>query len=192
MTNGVRQGAIVSAVLFSVYLDELLSRLEKAGAGCHVNGNFFGAFAYADDLTLLAPTVDGLKEMIIIMEEYGTEFKVKFNPVKTKCMVFSQKRNNAAQLPTICVAGRDVDWVEKFKYLGTLITPNLADRCDIEDKRAHFIRSANYVLSTFAIAPANVKSRLIQTYCTSIHGSQSWKLTERTCTFSSSLICPSR
>ena len=175
VTNGVRQGAVISAVLFSVYLDELLSRLEEAGIGCHINGNFYGAFAYADDLTLLAPTIDGLKQMFTILEKYGTEYKVKFNPVKTKCMVFSEKRINTAELPVVRLTGRDVEWVEKFKYLGTLLTPALTDRCDIENKRTHFIRSVNYVLSTFADAPSNVKSRLIQTYCTSMHGCQSWK-----------------
>ena len=178
VSNGVRQGAIASAVLFSVYLDELLSRFERAGIGCHINGNFYGAFAYADDLTLLSPTIDGLQQMLNLMEEYGTEYKVKFNPIKTKCMVFAQRRIDTAELPVIRVAGRNVEWVEKFKYLGTLLTPTLTDHCDIEDKRAHFIRSANYVLSAFSIAPADVKSRLIQTYCTSMHGSQSWKLSD--------------
>ena len=62
------------------------------------------------------------------------------------------------------VAGRNVEWVDKFKYLGTLLTPTLNDHCDIENQRANFIRSANYVLSAFAIAPADVKSGLIQTY----------------------------
>ena len=180
VTNGVRQGAIASAVLFSVYLDELLSRLERAGIGCHINDNFYGAFAYADDLTLLAPTIGGLSQMINVMEAYGTEYMVKFNPNKTKCMAFPPRKNITAELPVITVAGRDVEWVEKFKYLGTLITPNLTDRIDIENKRAHFIRSANYVLSTFSVAPANVKSRLVQTYCTSLHGCQSWKLADRT------------
>ena len=34
-SNGVKQGAILSPILFSVYMDELFERLEKSGVGCH-------------------------------------------------------------------------------------------------------------------------------------------------------------
>ena len=37
-SNGVKQGAILSPILFSVYMDELFERLEKSGVGCHNYG----------------------------------------------------------------------------------------------------------------------------------------------------------
>jgi hypothetical protein len=40
--NGVRQGAILSPVLFCVYFDTLMISLRKAGLGCHVGvGSIF-------------------------------------------------------------------------------------------------------------------------------------------------------
>ena len=54
--NGVRQGAILSPSLFCVYLDTLLCLLRDAGVGCHIGGQFLGAYGYADDVILLAPT----------------------------------------------------------------------------------------------------------------------------------------
>ena len=55
ITNGTRQGSVLSPVLFSVYLDDLLKDLRKLGLGCHIGGLWFGALGYADDLILLAP-----------------------------------------------------------------------------------------------------------------------------------------
>ena len=54
--NGVRQGGIVSPVLFCVYLDGLLQQLCNSGVGCYIGKVYVGALAYADDVALLAPT----------------------------------------------------------------------------------------------------------------------------------------
>ena len=56
LSNGVKQGGVLSPLLFSVYLDDLLCELRQANVGCHMNGYFVGAVIYADDITLLGPT----------------------------------------------------------------------------------------------------------------------------------------
>lgn len=56
--NGVKQGAIISPILFCVYLDTLLVRLKEAGVGCYFGSYFVGALAYADDVALLAPSAN--------------------------------------------------------------------------------------------------------------------------------------
>ena len=54
-------------------------------------------------------------------------------------MAFSQKSIKIDELLLIEMTARNVEWVNKFKYLGTIITPSLTDKPDIEDKRAHFV-----------------------------------------------------
>ena len=44
-SNGVKQGAILSPILFSVYMDELFERLEKSGVGCHMGNHYTGCQA---------------------------------------------------------------------------------------------------------------------------------------------------
>ena len=69
--NGVRQGAILSPSLFCVYLDTLFGQLRDAGIGCHLAGTYLGAYGYADDVTLLAPTREGLQIMLNICEKFA-------------------------------------------------------------------------------------------------------------------------
>ena len=53
--NGVKQGRVLLPMLFAVYTDGFLERLENTEVGCHMDSRFVGALAYADNVTLLPP-----------------------------------------------------------------------------------------------------------------------------------------
>ena len=74
--NGVRQGGIISPILFCVYIDGLLRRLYESGVGCYVGHVYTGALSYADDVVLLARTPRALRIMLQICEEFAKEFSV--------------------------------------------------------------------------------------------------------------------
>ncbi len=44
--------------------------LQECGVGCYVGHQFFGALGSADDLTLLAPTPNALRKMLLICEQF--------------------------------------------------------------------------------------------------------------------------
>ena len=104
LTNGTRQGSVLSPVLFSVYLDDLLAELRALQLGCHIGGWWYGALGYADDLILLAPNREVLQKMLVVCERYGVEHNLVFStdPVpklsKTKCMYFCG-RNGDVKYP---------------------------------------------------------------------------------------------
>ena len=64
ITNGTRQGSVLSPALWCVYLDNLIQKLRNLKLGAHVAGVWMGATAYADDLLLLAPVRSVLAEMV--------------------------------------------------------------------------------------------------------------------------------
>ena len=66
VSNGVKQGGVLSVRLFNLYIDPLLRKLKQSGVGCHINGNFMGVLSYADDITLICPSIWGLNEMLKI------------------------------------------------------------------------------------------------------------------------------
>ena len=55
ISNRVKQGGVLSPILFAIYTNGLMKRLKKTGVGCHMDSRFTGALACADDITLLAP-----------------------------------------------------------------------------------------------------------------------------------------
>ena len=54
--NGVRQGGIISPIVFCVYVNSLLLYLRNSGFGWYIGNFFVGALTYTDDLALLAPS----------------------------------------------------------------------------------------------------------------------------------------
>ena len=82
--NGVRQGAVLSPLLFSLYVNELIQKLRETGMGCWVGSSFMGIIAYADDLIILAPRRDTLQKMISISDMFMREHRILFSTKKTK------------------------------------------------------------------------------------------------------------
>ncbi len=53
----MKQGGVISLILFCVYIDDLLNELANSGLTCHIGDVFAGPFGYADDLKLLTPSI---------------------------------------------------------------------------------------------------------------------------------------
>ena len=67
--NGVKQGDILSPILFTIYIDNLIIQLRNLNIGCKSGKSFLGVFGYADDLTVLCPSLAGLKQMLNVCED---------------------------------------------------------------------------------------------------------------------------
>ena len=53
-SNRVKQGAIISPILFCVRIYVLLLQLERSKFGCYIGSRFCGSFGYADDMCIIA------------------------------------------------------------------------------------------------------------------------------------------
>jgi len=96
--DGVKQGGMLSPILFCVYTDDLLKSLAQANVGCYIRSCFVGVLAYADDLLLLAPTATAMRTMLHICKEFANTFSARFNASKSKCIVveYRQKTNSVS------------------------------------------------------------------------------------------------
>ena len=186
--NGVRQGAILSPSLFCVYLDVLLSRLRDAGIGCHIGGEFLGGFGYADDVTLLSPTRQGLQSMLTICEEFSEGHSMLFStdPVpsksKTKCMLFSRHKS-ADQVLNLQLNGDNLPWVSTAKHLGNHLSSKLnlsplspETKTDLLCKRAILYDKVHQVQQQFGYCDPKLVLKLLSIYSTALYGSPLWQL----------------
>ena len=60
VSNGVRQGGVLSPKLFAIYVDNLSQDLAMCKFGCYIDDQCINHVMYADDICLLAPIAIGL------------------------------------------------------------------------------------------------------------------------------------
>ena len=169
--NGVKQGGVLSPILFTVYIDELLMKLRSSGFGCYIDDTFVGALGYADDVTLMSPSIRGLKQMVHICETFAAEYNIKFNEKKTVAILFGKGESPECYLK---LNGQPVTWVREVKHLGNIVTSDLTDARDCARKRSFFIGSVNKLLGSYGKIQSNVLCKLFQIYCCSFYGSELW------------------
>ena len=181
--NGVKQGAVLSAVLYCVYTNGLFQELRKMKIGCFVKNTYVGVIGYADDLFLMSPSLDGLQDMLSICEKYAEKHNLKFstdpNPVKskTKCMAFLKKERSLRGLK---LCQNILPWVDSGKHLGMKI--NNADGIfsrDIREKRARYIQGNNQLMQEFPFASCDTKLFLNKIYNGHHYGSVLWDLYDK-------------
>ncbi len=99
--NGVKQESVLSPILFTLLLDDLLFELENSGDGCRIGTNYYGCVGYADDLKLLYPGLKGLQRMLNICIIFSCSNGLIFNATKTMCIQFHYGKHSGeiAQYP---------------------------------------------------------------------------------------------
>ena len=110
---GVRQGCVMSPMLFNLYLEELIVRIRKARIGVEIGGERLGCLTYADDVVLMAERKEEMEELLHIAHTYGREWDLKFSVKKCKVMEFGSEGSSQWVLGDTVL-----EVVDKFMYLG--------------------------------------------------------------------------
>ena len=145
ISNGLRQGGILSPSLFAVYMDELSSLLNTSRIGCHIDVVCINYVFYADDLCLMAACAIALQELIHVCYQYSKEIYLNFNTTKSVCVVFIPKHYKLL-LPLLFMNSLPILYADSIKYLGFIFTNNNCDDSDIlKQMRMLYCRSSRLV-----------------------------------------------
>ena len=87
--RGVRQGGVLSSLLFLILIDGLLRELEQSGFGTVVCDLQAGNPTLADDLTLIAMPPSLLQKMLSIVESYVNKWLLTISYTKSFIMIVS-------------------------------------------------------------------------------------------------------
>ena len=83
VSNGVRQGGILSPYLFAVYIDQLSKDLNRVPAGCYIGNTLVNHIIYADDICCFSPSVAGLQDLLAVSDSFSYKNDIVFNSNKS-------------------------------------------------------------------------------------------------------------
>ena len=129
---------------------------------------------YVDDICCIAPSCKGLQKLLDVCYEYAQSHDISFNCSKTKIMMFKTKFLKLNFVPKIQLGNCVIDYVEKGKYLGLLLTCDLRDDIDMYRQLRYVYGTANRLRSKFSDCSKNIKNYLFRAFMYSFYGSSIW------------------
>ncbi len=126
--QGVKQGGILSPVLYKLYVNDLLSSIEKADFGAHIGITAAAIPTCADDVLLLSNDKHQLQAMLDACFGYSKEHGYELHPQKSLvCQLVGRNQDYNQWL----LGGKLVTVAESFVHLGMTwqthkISPDIA------------------------------------------------------------------
>jgi len=121
INKGTRQGCVISPLLFNLYAEVVMRRLDldESNIGVKIGGRTISNIRYADDTTLLAESAADLKELILKLKTESEKMGLSLNVKKTKIMTTAAKEE-----VHITIDNEEIEVVDSIIFLGSLIVSN--------------------------------------------------------------------
>ena len=154
--NGIHQGGVLSPILFTIYIDDLLADLDKQGVGCFWRYHFADAVCYADDIALIALTFCSFRRLMLhTCNKFASSHSLIFNAAKTQLIMFSSYPSEFDDV--------------KFNFCGVKLSYSKSDDCDIVAIKQDGVRSIyNVVTDCSRKLSCNFWMMKLQHWCTPV------------------------
>ena len=118
--RGLKQGCVLSPILFSLYMNDLGRLLQETNLGIDLGDTNISCLMFADDICLIAKDKKCLQTLIDKTQEYAEKYGLEINPDKSEILSLYEEAGNGPwplrDQEGIVVA--DLKQVLKYKYLG--------------------------------------------------------------------------
>ncbi|XP_063427548.1 uncharacterized protein LOC134711049 [Mytilus trossulus] len=141
VSQGVRQGGILSTDLYKVNVNPLLNRLQQSGLGCKIGNVLCNTTACADDIALLGKRPPDMQVQINISADYAGMEGYKLQPQKSVAIHIKPKPTKNNCEPEHYQLGKDpMPNVTKSTHLGIIRTTSM--RQNIESNVEENVKKA--------------------------------------------------
>jgi hypothetical protein len=135
----------LSPSLFALYIDELITTLQRLKLGCHINNCFYGCIVYADDILILAHSFTQMQKMLDVCEEVISSLHMSFNTSKSSFMRCGPRFNKPCG--KLLLNGTEIRKSSDMKYLGTCFRAGKKLLFNIDHLKIAFYRTVNAIYS---------------------------------------------
>ena len=114
---GLKQGCLLSPVLFAIFLDDLIKDIKSLNTGVNIDGGRLCILAYADDIVLVANTAEELQNMLNVLSTWCKNNDMVVNVNKTN-ILHLRKPSKQKTNYTFVTDGDTLEIVTQYRYLG--------------------------------------------------------------------------
>ena len=127
---GVRQGCVFAPSLFNTCMDRVLDKVvDQRHCGASVSNTKITDLVFADDTVIFAKSLEVLMMALKALHEEAKPLGLKISWPKTKVQVFRGLLDEIVQ--SIYTCGEDIDILDSFKYLGSVVHNNGESRQEV-------------------------------------------------------------
>ena len=165
-SRGVHQGAPLSMVLYTLYINDLLNELKINVNGLCIEGIKVTSPTHADDLAIVTIYKKGLNALLSIAYEYSQKWRYTYNFSKTILMIWGHDRDSATN---VFFGDKVINKSTKCKHMGiTLVTETGMSKnvtCARVGSGRNMLFASRGLGSTSVPMAPNVLSRLYWSIC---------------------------
>ena len=137
--KGVRQGCIMSPLLFNIFMADLPEKLSKKDSVSLEDKQKVNCLIWADDTLLLSETETGMNHMLKDLDVYCKTNGLTINFDKTKCMIFNKTGRLLRR--NFILGNSKIETVRSYKYVGVVFTPSGEIKSSLEDLRSRALKA---------------------------------------------------